>query len=149
MVDWQGLLKWSLSIQKEDTTTPSQFKAMTKEERDWLEAAMKQYTFNDTDRMKELLSTLKSKENKLDQPALVDLLEEMQDLCELHPRSNLNFCLFGGMHELMALIFSHPSEQVRRLACSIFSAITQNNPEVQEFANKSGAINLVVQLERE
>jgi Zn-dependent M16 (insulinase) family peptidase len=33
---------------------------MTKEERDWLEAAMKQYTFNDTDRMKELLETLKS-----------------------------------------------------------------------------------------
>lgn len=60
MVDWQGLLKWSLSLSKEDHTAPSQFKAMTKEERDWLEAAMKQYTFSDTDRMKELIETLKS-----------------------------------------------------------------------------------------
>ena len=68
---------------------------------------------------------------------------------EIHPRSNLNFCLFGGMHELMALIFSHPNESVRKLACSIFASVTQNNGEVQEFATKSGAMNLVVQFERE
>ena len=35
---------------------------MSKEDRDWLEAAMKQYTFNDTDRMKELLQTLKTQQ---------------------------------------------------------------------------------------
>jgi hypothetical protein len=33
---------------------------MSKEDREWLEAAMKQYTFNDTDRMKELLQILKT-----------------------------------------------------------------------------------------
>jgi hypothetical protein len=79
----------------------------------------------------------------------MELLEEMLDLVEIHPRSNLNFCLFGGMHELMSLIFSHPSEAVRKLSCSIFASITQNNSEVQEFATKCGAMNLVVQLERE
>lgn len=119
---------------------------MTKEERDWLEAAMKQYTFNDTDRMKEILSTLKGQEQgkTIDSGELMGLLEELQDLCELHPRNNFNFCLFGGMHELMSLIFSHPIEKVRRLACSIFAAITQNNSEVQQFANKAHAMNLVL-----
>jgi hypothetical protein len=33
---------------------------MTKEDRDWLEAAMKQYTFNDVERMKELVDKLKA-----------------------------------------------------------------------------------------
>lgn len=133
MVDWQGLLKWSLKIQsEEDRTAPSLFKPMSKEDRDWLESAMKQYTFNDTDRMKELIETLKKQEqgNTLDTPALTHLLEELLDLVEIHPRSNLNFCLFGGMHELMSLIFSHPSESIRKLACSIFMSITQNNAEV-------------------
>ena len=60
MVDWQGLLKWSISLQGQDNTAPSQFQAMTKEDRDWLEAAMKQYTFNDVERMKELVDKLKA-----------------------------------------------------------------------------------------
>jgi hypothetical protein len=80
---------------------------------------------------------------------LATLLEELLDLAELHPRSNLNFCMMGGMHELMAIIFSHPSDKVRKLACSIFSSINQNNKEVQDFANKAGAMNLVIQFERE
>ena len=124
---------------------------MSKEDREWLESAMKQYTFNDTDRMKELIETLKKQEqgNTVDTPALIHLLEELLDLVEIHPRSNLNFCLFGGMHELISLIFSHPSESIRKLACSIFMSITQNNAEVQEFATKSGAMNLVIQFERE
>lgn len=99
---------------------------MSKEDREWLEKAMKEYTFNDTDRMKELIETLKKQEQAitLDTPALMRLLEELLDLVEIHPRSNLNFCLFGGMHELMSLIVSHPSEGVRKVACSIFMSIT-------------------------
>ena len=34
-------------------------KAMSKEDRDWLEAAMKAHTFNDTDRLTELINKLK------------------------------------------------------------------------------------------
>lgn len=81
--------------------------------------------------------------------ALIHLLEELLDLVEIHPRSNMNFCLMGGMHELMALVFSHPADNVRKLACSIFASINQNNMEVQDFANKAGAMNLVIQFEQE
>jgi len=58
MVDWNGLFKWSMN--HNDGTKPSQFKPMSKEDRDWLEAAMKAYTFNDTDRLTELINQLKA-----------------------------------------------------------------------------------------
>ena len=57
MVDWAGLFKFSM--QYHDGTTPSEFKEMSEEDRKWLEEAMKQYTFNDTDRLKEVIETLK------------------------------------------------------------------------------------------
>lgn len=58
MVDWNGLYKWSMEHQ--DGTKPSNFTAMSKEDRVWLEAAMKQYTFNDTDRLTECIQQLKT-----------------------------------------------------------------------------------------
>lgn len=39
MVDWNGLFKWSMTYQ--DGTKPSQFKEMSKEDRKWLEEALK------------------------------------------------------------------------------------------------------------
>ena len=39
MVDWNGLFKWSM--QHQDGTRPSEFKAMSTEDRKWLEEAMK------------------------------------------------------------------------------------------------------------
>jgi len=73
----------------------------------------------------------------------------MVDLVELHPRNNLNLCLMGGMSEILAIIFSHDNEAVRRVACRVFSSVTTRNPDVQTFAAKSGAINIASQLERE
>ena len=80
---------------------------------------------------------------------LVELIEELTDLVELHPRNNLNLCLMGGMTEVLCLIFSHENDQVRKAACRVFSSVVSNNPDVQDFAAKSGAINLAGQLERE
>jgi len=83
----------------------------------------------------------------LGSPELLELIEELTDLVELHPRNNLNLCLMGGMIEVLCIIFSHPDDEVRRAACRIFSSVVANNPEVQEFASKAGAMNLVEQLE--
>jgi len=80
---------------------------------------------------------------------LVELLEELTDLVELHPRNNLNLCLMGGMTEVLAIIVSHEDDSVRKGACRVFSSVTTRNPDVQGFAMKSGAINLASQLERE
>ena len=51
--DWNGLLAWSTKYH--DGTKPSEVTMMTKEERDWLAAAMKAHTFSDTDKLKDCI----------------------------------------------------------------------------------------------
>ena len=53
------------------------------------------------------------------------------------------------MTELLSLIFSHESPVVRKTSCHLLTSIMTNNRQVQEFASKSGALNLVGQFERE
>ncbi len=55
----------------------------------------------------------------------------------------------GGMTELLSLIFSHESSTVRKQSCQLLTSIMSNNRQVQEFASKSGAINLVSQFSKE
>jgi hypothetical protein len=55
----------------------------------------------------------------------------------------------GGMTELLGLIFSHESAQVRKASCHLLTSIMSNNRQVQEFASKSGAINLVTKFSQE
>ena len=66
----------------------------------------------------------------MEQPSeadLIELLEELSELAELHARNNLNICLQGGMMELLSLVFSHPSASVRKQACHLMTAIMANN----------------------
>lgn len=53
------------------------------------------------------------------------------------------------MTELLSLIFSHESPGVRKASCHLLTSIMTNNRQVQEFASKSGALNLVGQFNRE
>jgi len=57
MVDWAGLFKYTMQYQ--DGTEPSKFTPMSAEDRKWLEDAMAQYTFNDADRLRDVIEILK------------------------------------------------------------------------------------------
>merc|ERR1719158_385157 len=105
MVDWQGLFKWSM--QYNDGTKQSEFKEMSKEDREWLTEALAQYTFNDADRLTEICKELKESKD-IEKAKMTDLLEELQELVELHPRNNLNLCMTGGMQEILATILGYP-----------------------------------------
>lgn len=145
MVDWSGLFKWSMSYN--DGTTKSVFTEMPEADRKWLEEALKSYTFNDTDRLQEICKTLGDKKHT---PAeVIDLLEECQELCELHPRNNLNLCMSGGMTEVLAMVLGYPEMKVREQACRVFTAVNCNNSEVQGFASRAGALNLIQQYDLE
>jgi hypothetical protein len=102
MVDWNGLFKWSMEYQ--DGTRPTEFKVMSPEDRKWLEAALKQYTFNDADRLREVCKELKV-HAEMEKSVLVDFLEELLELVEMHVRNSLNLCICGGMQTLMDIIF--------------------------------------------
>ena len=93
---------------------------MTPEDRKWLEEALKQYTFNDVDRLKEVATELKQ-HMTMEKGKLLELLDELLELVELHVRNSLNLCVCGGMATILDIIFNNPHEEVRREACGIFS----------------------------
>ena len=58
----------------------------------------------------------------------------------------------GGMHAILFMMFLYENKKdnecsVRITACQVFNRIVANNPRVQNFATKAGAINLALLLE--
>ncbi len=107
---------------------------------------MKQYTFNDSDRLKEVckeLSTYVKGDSSPDAENILMMLDELLDLIEIHPRNNLNLCLCGGMETIMKIILNDPNSEVRRSACGILSSAVQNNSEVQKIVKALGVMNLM------
>jgi hypothetical protein len=72
-----------------------------------------------------------------------EMMEQLMDLCELHERNNLNLCLCGGLNSVVQFILKHPDPETRVISCQLFSSVVQNNPEVQQFALRFGALNLM------
>ena len=58
MEDWNGLLNWSTKYH--DGTKDSNAQPMSQEDKEWLESAMKEYTFSDTDKLNELCKEMKA-----------------------------------------------------------------------------------------
>lgn len=121
---------------------------MSKEDRIWLEEALKQYTFNDTDKLKEDCVELKN-HALLENSRVIYLLEDVEELIEMHPRNSLNICICGGMQTMFDIVFNNTNGDSRRLACAIISYCTQNNPEVQKIVTKLTPLNLMHQYLRE
>ena len=108
---------------------------------------MKQYTFSDTDKLKELCKLMKEDiEAGSKQPDMVDKMDEVQELIELHERNNLNLAVMGGLDSVMKYIEKHPEPDVRKMACNTFSQVVQNNFELQGWAHKLGALGLMNQF---
>ena len=59
MVDLQSLFKWSMKYQ--DGNLPFEYKEMSAEDKLWLEGALKNYKYNDEDRMQEICKILPDK----------------------------------------------------------------------------------------
>jgi len=129
MEDWNGLLNWSTKYH--DGTSASDAKPMSKEDKDWLEAAMKEYTFSDTDKLSELCKEMKKDiEEGFKSTDMVDKMDQVQELIELHERNNLNLALMGGLQSVMEYMQKHPDKGVRKMACNTFTQVVQNNLEV-------------------
>lgn len=148
MEDWKGLLNWSTNYH--DGTENSNVTPMSEEDRKWLEAAMKEYTFSDTDKLKELCDLMKKDiDEGFKHQGMVDVLDQVSELVEIHERNNYNLAMMGGLHSTLEIILKHPQGDVRKMACTLFSGVVQNNLEVQEFANKLGALSLMPKFVQE
>eukprot|EP01017_Pseudomicrothorax_dubius_P011058 TRINITY_DN14069_c0_g1_i2.p1 TRINITY_DN14069_c0_g1~~TRINITY_DN14069_c0_g1_i2.p1 ORF type:complete len:259 (+),score=45.87 TRINITY_DN14069_c0_g1_i2:113-889(+) len=147
MVDWPGLLKWSLQHSDGVSNQPSKFKPMDPETRKWLEEAIKAYTFDEVERMKEIIEIFGAPE-----PAQADpndenkrkaALDELLDLVD-GPDNAKDFCLIGGLIPLIRIMLEGSLyDSVRELALRVFTSIAQNNMQVQQFSLMNGAMNLL------
>jgi hypothetical protein len=62
--------------------------------------------------------------------SLLNLMEELTDLTELHARNNLNLCIMGGMVELLSIGIGYPNDEVKRVALYLISSVCSNNLQV-------------------
>jgi len=118
---------------------------MSQEDKKWLEEVMQTYTFNDADRLKEICEQMQkdvdsnfthvdgapNEGEAAEYPKTLDLLDECQELIEIHERNNLNLAILGGLNSVIQYILKHPDGEVRKIACNTFSQVVQNNAEPQ------------------
>jgi len=118
---------------------------MSEADRKWLQEVMEAYTFNDADRLKEICEEMRkdvdsnftfldgapAEGETLEYKKTLDLLDECQELVEMHERNNLNLAILGGLNSIIQYILRHPDDEVRKIACNTFSQVVQNNAEPQ------------------
>lgn len=169
---WLGLLKWSLSYV--DGTVPSeespQYKAMSAEDRAFLEDVMKNGIIDEGERMKTILSTLvaylesllgddedgskssssstaekNTKETDIDD--LEDLLLELQDIVEQIDFAK-SFAAMGGVQFLIGCASKGDVVPlpIRSSCLAILATLCQNNPAVQYAMLEQGNIPKLIQL---
>lgn len=168
-MEWKGLFEWSSKYI--DGTKPSNFTPLAKKDKEWLEKVMKEYTYDEADRMSQIIPVLykhpseapadstskkgkksKKKHSDADQSTeaeLMEALEELQELIDIHQRNSTNLDNLGGFRVLMDVMFNCKYEKVRRLAMLVFSASVQNNVEIQEKAHQYGGLQLMHQYVKE
>ena len=54
-------------------------------------------------------------------PGMLDKLDQVQELIEIHERNNLNLAIMGGLESVMKYMEHHPDNAVRKMACNTFS----------------------------
>lgn len=149
MADWTGLLNWSTKYH-DGTGATKDFQAMSGEDKKWLEEAMNAHTFDDADRLREICEELKKdvdgkfqKDEDGTFAKILNLLEECQELIEIHERNCLNLSLLGGLEAILQYMLHHPDTEARMVACQTYNQVVQNNPQVQKVAHKLGSFNIM------
>merc|ERR1712176_1734194 len=135
---------------------PLKVRETTEEEGAWIDEQLHKFKFDEKNSLKKAVNTLvaeseaiQSGKDQKEESKLLEFFEDLQELFEINSANDISFCNMGGLTPLLVLIIAHSNDKVRKAACRIFNSITANNPKVQIFATKVGAINLATQLERE
>ena len=135
-MDWQGLLKWSLSYS--DGTQASNFTPMDAERRQWLEEALASASINETQVLKTAAEALSQPETE-ERPTLkLDILGQLEDIIE-NLDTCKNFVKVGGIPHLVRAMIGSIHDEVRLICCQIFASGVQNNPLVQSAAIEAEA----------
>ncbi|RHY30953.1 hypothetical protein DYB32_003895 [Aphanomyces invadans] len=143
---WLGLLRWSM--QQQDGTRPTEFKAMDPKDKEWLERVMKECVIDEVERMHQIIRVWSGEDPRVvlpkliaDPPANEYTPEEIEDykealLDEMLTRIDQidnaqTFIKIGGLPSVL-LLFSNPRASIRAGAAEVFATCSQNNPPVQK-----------------
>lgn len=158
---WAALLSWSMKqtstggSETGDGTAPSEFKQMSKEDRDWLENVMKEGIVDLVKRAGEIIDSLKadcivpSREKRPieKQDELLDLLDELQDICEQIDFA-MSLCQIGGLPPLLEICHpgSNVADDLRGAVLGVIATVAQNNPFTQNALMNLNALPLIMNI---
>ena len=144
MIDWQGLLKFTLK--HTDGTKQSEFKEMSEADKKWLEEAMKHYSNSEITRIQQILQQLQQYQTLAEQD-MVSALEQLQQLLDSLDKGSTLYKM-GGHITLLKIIFYSASLRSKVVALEIYSAANQNDAAVQNQSITTGALEMVELLRK-
>jgi len=143
---WLGLLKWSLT--HTDGTQPSEVSEMSIEKREWLQRVMEELTYDEVERIKGVVESLKAVVDS-SEPVNEDKLGEMEGMLEdlVDTVENIDnaksFALVGGFPPLVKAMADKEQIGLASKAIEVLSALVQNHPYCQDEAMKFDVIPLL------
>ncbi|KAG0487832.1 hypothetical protein HPP92_006643 [Vanilla planifolia] len=138
-VNWQGLLKWSLS--HADGTASA--RNLSDEDRRWFMEAMREHSVDVIQRMKEITEVMKTPPDVLESQGvstadIEGMLDELQEHVESIDMAN-DLHSIGGLSPLLGYLKnSHPS--IRAKAEDVVMTIVQNNPKGQQLVMETSGL---------
>lgn len=140
---WLGLLKWSLA--QTDPDGSSDFTEMTEENRNFLDAVMKDMVKDEPGDLQKILKTFQDMFDRGlvcdDNSQVLNLLEDAQLIIDQIDMANV-FCKFGGAAVLKNILNSNILlDDCKCTASVICGELSQNNPTAQIEMLKSGLLD--------
>ncbi|KAK9824816.1 hypothetical protein WJX81_001111 [Elliptochloris bilobata] len=143
--DWKGLFNWSMRNLDTQPPDPAAARALSEEDRRFLERAMEEYAQEPVKRMQAIQEQLRG--DATEEGAVVKqeaLLEELVEIVE-----NIDFArdlaIIGGLPTLLRLLES-PHPGVRARAAEVLATCAQANPPVQDWFLEGGVLQPLLKL---
>jgi hypothetical protein len=147
MVDWPGLLKWS--INHHDGTKPSEFKMMTEENKKFLEAALEEAFGKVEDPNKVMAQAIEQiKSPDRTDASIITALEVIDKCCDDTDCAR-NCEKLDGIQCMLDVTESHPEGVICARALEILALLFSNNPAIQKAGGRRGGIERFTRLVRE
>lgn len=145
MVDWPGLLKWTLT-QADQTSLDPNVKPMSEQETKWLQEALESFSFDAAKRMREVLADLNTPEVKggseEEAETRLVLAEELTDLVEGLENAR-DLIRMGVYTSLLNAMFSSQYPEVRKALYFVFASCNSLNSFVQNVSLEKGGFQLI------
>ena len=148
MVDWKGLYNWTMKYT--DGTKPSNFKAMSKEDMEFIENALESVVLNEMKEIWKILDICKTPEGDSEQEIneRYELLEKMSEYIDGLENAN-NIVRGKRFNEIINHFFESKHKKIKIEYARIITQMAQNEPFVQKAALDLGIFNYLKDLNEE